>query len=134
GEESEGPCLISPLSVCTTMFESTSGPVPGLLEVPCQAIALTQPGHPQCLVDRADGGAVLHRLLQQCQSLGDPPGQGIGHTQVCGYLVQPGHDVPDAREFQAALQHDDGLVDVPFAQVEAAHPVVGRDAAVGMIG
>ena len=32
---------------------------------PCQSIALAQPGNPQRLVDRADGGAPLHRLLQQ---------------------------------------------------------------------
>ena len=57
--------LMSSLSVYTAMLEGTSGPLPGLLEAPCQSIALAQPGNPQRLVDRADGGAPLHRLLQQ---------------------------------------------------------------------
>src|SRR5262245_10044104 len=64
-EEPEGPRLMSPLSMCTAMLEGTSGPVPGLFKVPCQSIALAQPGRPQRLVDRSDGGALLYRLLQQ---------------------------------------------------------------------
>ena len=30
--------------------------------------------------------------------------------------MQPGQDVPDPREFQAALKHEDGLVHVPLAR------------------
>ena len=65
GEEPEGPCLMSPLSVFTAMLEGTSGSLHGLLEAPCQSIALAQPGNPQRLVDCSDGGAPLYRLLQQ---------------------------------------------------------------------
>ncbi len=47
--------------------------------------------------------------------------------------MQPAPDVPDLAEFQATFEHGDGLVEVPFAEVQKASTETRMDKAVWLI-
>src|SRR6266568_4517982 len=74
-----------------------------------------------------------HSLLQHRHSLGNTPGQGIGIAQMRGKVGEPALDVPDLAEFQTTFKHSDGLVEVPFAEVQQANTEARQDNATWLI-
>src|SRR2546429_6816797 len=61
-----------------------------------------------------------YTLLQHRHRIGDTPGQGISIAQVRSKVAEPAPDVPGLAKFQTVFECGDGLVEVPFAEVQQA--------------
>ena len=76
---------------------------------------------------------LLHALFHQRQTRGDTPIQGIRQAQGCGLLGQEERNVPVLAQTQGPLQHRDGPVHVPLAQIHQTDPMARLNQAEGMI-
>ena len=89
-EESQGPCLVSPLLMVTGEDEGTPSELDRLLHAAGQQIGLTRIAYPQRMTaHNPHRGTPLLRLLQQRQGLGDTAGTGIRTAQSRGGLGEP---------------------------------------------
>ena len=85
-----------------------------LVQTASQQIGLTQPGHPQRMVEHVTHGhSLLDRLLQR-QRVGGPSGKRIGSPHERGDSGDEQPEAPPARG-RGAFEHRDGLLAVPLA-------------------
>ena len=129
-QEPERPRFVATFLVITGKRESALGGLARILHSPGEQIALTQIGNPERLGQPTD----FYDLLEQGQSLRDPPREGVCRAQGRSDPEGRDRDVRRLSELEATLEYGDGLLEVPFAKVGNAKTAARGNKTATVIG
>src|SRR5262245_8944243 len=118
--------LITPFLAGTGLFEGMVSERARLLQAASAQIRLTPGEEPPRKVHSATAGRVLYRPFEQPHGLVDTPGQDIRRAQEVRYDGDLPGEFHFLTETQSAFEHRQGLMQLPFADVETANSPIGH--------
>src|SRR5439155_21388040 len=115
-------CLLLPGQV-----ERLACVLPGLLAVSNQTTDLAEPRHPVGSMTRAHADTFSDRLLQQRAPLSNASLERIGIAEIRYDRTQPVPVAGGTAERQALVEYPDGVLQIPFGEVELAEAAMHND-------